>query len=162
MQLKIKSTATTNMALQDVGDTQLKCKCNCASSAILASQLHLPACFLLTCIQNEWESRSLEKLFGRGAFAFHFIVLYSHRNIEYPKFEGTLKNHWAQLLVPKRTTQNSNPMSESVVQMLFVIQQPWAVSTALGSMFHAHHHHLWWISFSLYPTWASRVPDEGW
>ena len=41
---------------------------------------------------------------------------------------------------PNRTTQNSNHMSESLVQTLLELWQLGAVTTALGSLFHAHHH----------------------
>ena len=49
-----------------------------------------------------------------------------------------LKDHWVQLLVPHRTIQHWNPMSESIVQKLFKLQKLEAMTTALGSMFHAH------------------------
>ena len=58
--------------------------------------------------------------------------------MEYPKLEETHKDHEAQLLTPHSTTQNPNPVSESTVQMAFVLWQIRAVLTALGSLFHAH------------------------
>lgn len=36
--------------------------------------------------------------------------------MEYPKLEKTHKDHWVHLLAPHRTSQNTNPMSESIVQ----------------------------------------------
>lgn len=42
----------------------------------------------------------------------------SHRIIDYPKLEGTHKDHRVQLLAPHRTTQKSNSMCESAVQIL--------------------------------------------
>jgi len=41
-----------------------------------------------------------------------------HKIIEHPKLEGTYKDYWAQLLAPPRTTQKSDPISESTVQTL--------------------------------------------
>ena len=37
--------------------------------------------------------------------------------IEYPEFEGAHNDHQVQLLAPHRTTPNSNPVSESTVQV---------------------------------------------
>uniref|UniRef100_A0A8V1AG12 LSM7 homolog, U6 small nuclear RNA and mRNA degradation associated n=1 Tax=Gallus gallus TaxID=9031 RepID=A0A8V1AG12_CHICK len=47
------------------------------------------------------------------------------------QLEVTHKDHQVQLLVPRSTTQNPNPVSESVVQRL--LEQLGAVPTALGS-----------------------------
>ena len=57
----------------------------------------------------------------------------------YPNLEGTPKDHGVQLLAPHSTTQNSNYISESTVQMLFELQQISATTTALGSLFHIPH-----------------------
>lgn len=48
---------------------------------------------------------------------------FNKRIIEYPKSEWTHKDHWLQVLAPHRTIQNSNQMSESVVQTLLELQQ---------------------------------------
>ena len=55
--------------------------------------------------------------------------------IEYPKLEGTHKAHRAQPLAPHRSTQKSDHMTESVVQMLLELQQLVAMTTALRSLF---------------------------
>lgn len=41
-----------------------------------------------------------------------------HRIIEYLELEGTHKDHRAGVLAPHRTTQDSNPVSETDVQTL--------------------------------------------
>jgi len=58
----------------------------------------------------------------------------SHTITEYPKLDGTHKDHRVQLLPPHRTTQKSNSMSESTVQTLLELQQLTAVTTALGRL----------------------------
>jgi len=62
----------------------------------------------------------------------------NNRSIEYPNLEGTHKDHSVQTLLPHKTTQKPNPMSEGIVQMLLELWQLRAVPTALGSPFHAH------------------------
>ena len=62
----------------------------------------------------------------------------NHRATEYPELQGTLKDHQIQLPSTRRTTQNSNPTSESDIQMLLELRQLGAVPSALGSPFHAH------------------------
>jgi len=62
----------------------------------------------------------------------------SHKIIEYPKWEGAYKDDQVQLLAPHSTAQNSNPMSESGVQMLLELQQLGVLPTAMGNLFHAH------------------------
>ena len=49
------------------------------------------------------------------------------------------KDHQVQVIALHRTTQNSDHISESIVQMLLELQRPGAVTTALGSQFYAHH-----------------------
>jgi len=51
--------------------------------------------------------------------------------IEYLKLEGTRKAH--RVLAPRRTTPNQT-ISASTVQMLLELQQPGAMTTALGSL----------------------------
>lgn len=63
-----------------------------------------------------------------------------HRIIEYPTLEGMHRDHWVQILPP-------HPMFDSVVQMLPELLQLGAMTTALGSLFHAHHTTLWWKTF---------------
>ena len=58
----------------------------------------------------------------------------NHRITEHPKLEGTYEDHGVQLLAPCSTTQNSNPTSEGIIQMLLQLQQFGAVITALGSL----------------------------
>ena len=60
-----------------------------------------------------------------------FIFFSFHKIIECLQLEVTHKDHQVQLLVPRSTTQNPNPVSESVVQRL--LEQLGAVPTALGS-----------------------------
>ena len=59
--------------------------------------------------------------------------------MEYPKLEGTHKNHRVQLLALHRTNQNPNPMSESVVPVVLELRQLGAVPAAMGSLLCAHH-----------------------
>ena len=59
----------------------------------------------------------------------------SLRIIEYPKSEEAHKDHRVQLLAPQKTTQKSDPVSESVAQMLLELWQSGAVTTVLGSLF---------------------------
>lgn len=55
--------------------------------------------------------------------------------MEYLELEETYKDQ-VKLLVPYRVTQNSNPVSETVVQMLLKIWQAWGQdSRALGRLF---------------------------
>ena len=56
------------------------------------------------------------------------------RIVEYPKVEGTYKDHWVKPLAPHRTTQNSSNIYESVVQTVLKLRKLWAVTTALRSM----------------------------
>ena len=49
------------------------------------------------------------------------------------------KDHRVQPLAPQRTIQNSNPTSESSLQMLTELMQLGAMTTALRSMFYDHH-----------------------
>ena len=65
-----------------------------------------------------------------------------------------LQDHWNELLAPHRSTQISNSMIESVVQMPLELQQLGAVPAALGSLFHAHHPLV--QSLFLIPLWPSR------
>lgn len=58
----------------------------------------------------------------------------SHRIVEYPKSEGTHKDHQAQVLAPRRTTQKTDPVSESAVQMLLELWQLGVTTTAPGSL----------------------------
>ena len=53
----------------------------------------------------------------------------------YPELEGNHKDDEVQLLVPHTPIQNSNLMSESVVQKLLRLQQLEAMTTALGILF---------------------------
>jgi len=59
----------------------------------------------------------------------------NHRITEHPELERIHKDHWAQLLVPHRTAQNSNPMSESIVQMLSELWHLMAMTAALDGRF---------------------------
>jgi len=49
--------------------------------------------------------------------------------------EGINKDHRLQLLVPCRTTQKSDHMTENVVKRLLELQQQRVVTNALGSPF---------------------------
>ena len=68
-------------------------------------------------------------------------VLQNNIITEYPECEGTHKDQRAQFSNswPHRTTQNSNPMSERIVQMLLELRLLGARITALRSLFYAHH-----------------------
>lgn len=55
----------------------------------------------------------------------------NYKIIEYPYLEGIHKDHQAQLPAPNSTTQNSNPMSESIAHTLFELRQLGAVPTSL-------------------------------
>ena len=59
--------------------------------------------------------------------------------IEYLMFVGSHKDHGVQPLPPHRTTQKSDAIPGSVVQMLLKLQQFRSVPTALCSPFHPHH-----------------------
>uniref|UniRef100_A0A8B9U121 Regulatory factor X associated protein n=1 Tax=Anas zonorhyncha TaxID=75864 RepID=A0A8B9U121_9AVES len=50
-------------------------------------------------------------------------VLNKKRLVNYPKVEGTYKDNQVQHLSPQRTTQKSDHVSESLVQMLLELQQ---------------------------------------
>ena len=62
----------------------------------------------------------------------------AHIITAYPKLEWTHKDYQAQSLTLHRTTQKSNPMSESAVQTLTEFHQLEAVINVLGSLFHAN------------------------
>ena len=63
-----------------------------------------------------------------------------HTIIEYLELEGTIRIiESVHLLAPHRTTQKSDHMSESIVQMLLELRQLCAMTTVLSSPFHAHH-----------------------
>lgn len=51
-------------------------------------------------------------------------------------------SHYSPFAAPGQpshsTTQNSNPLSQSIVQNLPRLQQPGDMTTAQGSLFHAH------------------------
>lgn len=66
----------------------------------------------------------------------------THSIIKYPELEDTNKGHQIQDLAPQRTTQNSNHMSESTVQMLLDFWQLCTVTTALGNHFPVPNHSL--------------------
>lgn len=53
--------------------------------------------------------------------------------------EGTQNDHQILSLVPHRTIQNANPMSERIVLMLLELQQPVTVTTALKILVYAHY-----------------------
>jgi len=55
--------------------------------------------------------------------------------LEYPELEGTHRNHQAQLLAPRSTTENLSPSD----WMLLKLQQFGAMPTALGIPSHVHH-----------------------
>ena len=59
----------------------------------------------------------------------------NHQIAEYPKLEGTHKDHQVQLLAPHKTTQKSGHKSGSLVQTLLELWQLGAVTTALPSLF---------------------------
>ena len=62
------------------------------------------------------------------------------RITRYPELEGTHKNHQIQLLIPHRTTQSSNPMSENSVQRLLELLAARGCDLgSLGSLSHAYH-----------------------
>ena len=62
----------------------------------------------------------------------------NHRAIEYPELEETHKDLQAQPLTPHRTTQNSNPLPENTVKKLLELWQLGIITSATGSLFHAH------------------------
>lgn len=63
-----------------------------------------------------------------------------HTITEYLELEGTIRIiESVHLLAPQRTTQKSDHMSESIIQVLLELWQLRDVTTALGSLFHAHH-----------------------
>lgn len=93
------------------------------------------------------------------------------RTIEQPEFEGTHQVYRVTLPAPHSTIQNSNPVSESVVQMLLKLQQIEAVPTAPGSLFRAHrplvqhlflmcHLNLPYCSFMPFPQVLSLISRE--
>lgn len=46
------------------------------------------------------------------------LKVFIHRITEYPEFKGSHKDQRAQCLALQKTMQNSNPMPDSIVQML--------------------------------------------
>lgn len=50
----------------------------------------------------------------------------------HPELEGICKDYWVQLPASQKTTQKSDPITESAVQMLLEPWQLWAVTTAAG------------------------------
>lgn len=64
---------------------------------------------------------------------------YNHRITEYPKLEGTYKDHQLQHLVLCRTTQNSAISMRALFRHFLSSVKFGAMNTALGSLFHAHH-----------------------
>lgn len=72
---------------------------------------------------------------GNTTHSFHSII-------KYPELEETHKDHQIQDLAPQRTTQNSNHMSESTVQMLLDFWQFSTVTAALGNHFSVSNHSL--------------------
>lgn len=62
-----------------------------------------------------------------------------HKIVEYLELEGSCKRNQVQTLFPHSANQNSNLVSESVVQMLLDLQQLRAVPTFPGSLLHAQH-----------------------
>lgn len=65
-----------------------------------------------------------------------------HRIIKYAELEETHKDHQIQVLAPQRTTQNSNRVSESIVQMLLDLWRFTAATAALGNHFPVPSHSL--------------------
>jgi len=53
----------------------------------------------------------------------YIINSQNHRIIEYPELDGTLKDHWIQLLALHTTTQKSDHISSSFVQTLLELWQ---------------------------------------
>lgn len=64
----------------------------------------------------------------------HNLESQNHRITEYLELKGNHRYHQIQLLAPRRTTQESKPMSVNIIQTFLKLQQP----GALGSLFHAH------------------------
>lgn len=60
---------------------------------------------------------------------------YNHRIIEHPKLTETHEDCWVQHPAPHRISQNSNPMSESTVQMFLGFWQLGDMTSALESLF---------------------------
>lgn len=68
-------------------------------------------------------------MFCKGGYNFPV-----YRITEYPKLEGSYKGHHVHLWASHSTTQNPNPMSESVVRVLLEFHQHGAAPTSLGSL----------------------------
>ena len=69
------------------------------------------------------------------------VLVAAVRIIEYPKLEGTYKDHQVQPLTPQRT-----------VQMLLQLRELRAVPTVLGRLFRAHHHLVQTLSLTPFPA----------
>jgi len=63
--------------------------------------------------------------------------------VGYTELEGIHSNHKVQLLIPCRTTQKSNHIFESIVQILLELWQAWCCDHYLWILFQ------WLISFSV-------------
>jgi len=72
-----------------------------------------------------WRMLGLGWYTGSASFTVHRIT-------EYPKLEGVHKDYQVHLLSPQRTTQNSNSMSEIILQVQLEFK---AVATALAGLF---------------------------
>ena len=57
--------------------------------------------------------------------------------MEYLKLEEIHRDYQVQFLAPHGTAQSSNPTPESITQRLLELRQLSAMTTALGSLFHA-------------------------
>lgn len=64
--------------------------------------------------------------------------------VEYPELEGTHKDLWVQLLALHRTTSDSSPMSENIVQTFLEFQLLSPLLRRVCSMLTT----LWWVTFS--------------
>ena len=82
------------------------------------------------------------------------------RITEYPMLEGTFKDHHIQPMALQSTTQNLKPMCESVIWTLLELWQLGAITTALGSLCHAHHLLVknFFLTSSLTLPWHSSMP----
>jgi len=113
-----------------------------------------------------WESgtASSSQLFCNCCHNFLYTI------VQYHELKGTHSDHWVQLPAPHSTTQKSDHITETVVQTLLELWQLSAVTTALGSLFHARSHshvdnlfltpsHLPWHSSVLFPGVLSLSPE---
>ena len=106
---------------------------------------------------TKWESQHSFLNHTQNTTGFFPIFLESK---EYTKLEETHKDHRVQLLAPHGNTQNSNPMSDSIVQMLLKLWQPGYECCIVGILFQCPATP--WMNFFLTPNltllWHSSMP----